>query len=85
MAKATEKKAADKAPTEKKIPNDASSTNKKMKRSKKNIETYKIYMFEILKKILMLKSPSVQLYQHLWTTTRVKPIFDTTMTYLNEA
>ena len=85
MAKATEKKAADKAPTEKKIPIDASSTDKKkMKRSKKSIETYKIYMFEVLKKILMLKSPPVQLYQHLWTTTRVKPVFDATATYLNE-
>jgi len=50
--KPTEKKAADKTLAEKKILNHASSTDKKkMKRSEKSIETYKIHMFEVLEKI----------------------------------
>ncbi|AES66951.1 histone H2B-like protein, putative [Medicago truncatula] len=51
---------------EKKITKDASSTeNKKKKRTSKSLETCKIYMFNVLKKVLMLKNPPTQLYQHL--------------------
>jgi len=85
--KPTEKKAtapADNPKAEKKIPKDASSTdNKKKKRSNKSLENCKIYMFNVLKKVLMLKYPPTQLYQHLWTTTQIKPVGDTTTMYLN--
>nr|XP_043613349.1 histone H2B-like [Erigeron canadensis] len=47
--------AAEKAPkpkAEKKIPaKDASSTDKKKKRHKKSVETYKIYIFKVLKQV----------------------------------
>ncbi|CAL5209052.1 unnamed protein product [Lathyrus oleraceus] len=52
--KPAEKKPAEKAPAakaEKKIPKDASSTDKKKKRSKKSVETYKIYIFKVLKQV----------------------------------
>ncbi|KAI5399457.1 probable histone H2B.3 [Lathyrus oleraceus] len=49
------KKPAEKAPVEpkaeKKIPKDASSTDRKKKRNKKNVETYKIYIFKVLKQV----------------------------------
>ncbi|CAL5209055.1 unnamed protein product [Lathyrus oleraceus] len=49
------KKPAEKAPVEpkaeKKIPKDASSTDKKKKRNKKSVETYKIYIFKVLKQV----------------------------------
>ncbi|KAI3832872.1 hypothetical protein MKW92_002054, partial [Papaver armeniacum] len=54
--KPTEEKKAEKAPAEKKpraekkLPSKgASSTNKKKKKSKKYVETYKIYIFKVLK------------------------------------
>ncbi|KAJ9684740.1 hypothetical protein PVL29_016956 [Vitis rotundifolia] len=52
-----EEKKAEKAPAEKKpraekkLPKDASSTDKKKKRTKKNVETYKIYIFKVLKQV----------------------------------
>ena len=54
--KHVEKKPAEKAPAEKtkaekKIPKEASSTDKKKKRNKKSIETYKIYLFKVLKQV----------------------------------
>ncbi|KAA8534474.1 hypothetical protein F0562_031991 [Nyssa sinensis] len=54
---AAEKAPAEKAPAEKKpkadkkLPKDASSTDKKKKRSKKSVETYKIYIFKVLKQV----------------------------------
>ncbi|KAG4968535.1 hypothetical protein JHK87_034186 [Glycine soja] len=58
MAKAAEKKpAAEKAPAEKKpkaekkVPKEGSSGEKKKKRSKKSVETYKIYIFKVLKQV----------------------------------
>nr|XP_043611632.1 histone H2B.3-like [Erigeron canadensis] len=52
---AEKKPAAEKAPkpkAEKKIPaKDASSTDKKKKRHKKSVETYKIYIFKVLKQV----------------------------------
>ncbi|KAI3997192.1 hypothetical protein MKX01_009036 [Papaver californicum] len=50
---AAEKAPAEKKPrAEKKLPaKDASSTDKKKKRSKKSIETYKIYIFKVLKQV----------------------------------
>ncbi|XP_059628382.1 histone H2B.3-like [Cornus florida] len=54
---AEKKPAAEKAPAEKKpkaekkLPKEASSTDKKKKRSKKNVETYKIYIFKVLKQV----------------------------------
>ncbi|KAI5399452.1 Histone H2B.3, partial [Lathyrus oleraceus] len=49
------KKPAEKAPVEpkaeKKIPKDSSSTDKKKKRNKKSVETYKIYIFKVLKQV----------------------------------
>ncbi|KAK6933462.1 Histone H2A/H2B/H3 [Dillenia turbinata] len=56
--KPAEKKPAEKAPAEKapkakagkKIPKEASSADKK-KRVKKNVETYKIYIFKVLKQV----------------------------------
>ncbi|KAA8550300.1 hypothetical protein F0562_001984 [Nyssa sinensis] len=53
--KPAEKKPAEKAPAEKKpkaekkLPKDAS--DKKKKRSKKSVETYKIYIFKVLKQV----------------------------------
>ncbi|XP_057956011.1 probable histone H2B.3 [Malania oleifera] len=53
---ATEEKKADKAPAEKKpraekkLPKEGSS-DKKKKRSKKSVETYKIYIFKVLKQV----------------------------------
>ncbi|CAK8572978.1 unnamed protein product [Lathyrus sativus] len=52
--KPAEKKPAEKAPVakaEKKISKDASSTDKKKKRSKKSVETYKSYIFKVLKQV----------------------------------
>ncbi|XP_058741798.1 histone H2B.3-like [Vicia villosa] len=60
MASKGEKKPAEKKPAaekvratkaEKKIPKDVASTDKKKKRSKKNVETYKIYIFKVLKQV----------------------------------
>ncbi|KAI3502883.1 hypothetical protein L1887_31260 [Cichorium endivia] len=48
---AEKKPAAEKAPAEKKLPKDASSTDKKKKRHKKSVETYKIYIFKVLKQV----------------------------------
>ncbi|KAK2399630.1 putative histone H2B.1 [Trifolium repens] len=57
--KPAEKKPAEKAPAEKtkaekKIPKEASSTDKKKKKKKKHkksVETYKIYIFKVLKQV----------------------------------
>ncbi|XP_068646021.1 histone H2B.3-like [Aristolochia californica] len=56
--KPVEEKKAEKAPVaekkpkaEKKLPKDASTSDKKKRRSKKNIETYKIYIFKVLKQV----------------------------------
>ncbi|CAH1443819.1 unnamed protein product [Lactuca virosa] len=58
--KAAEKKPAEKKPAaektpkpkaEKKLPKDASATDKKKKRNKKSVETYKIYIFKVLKQV----------------------------------
>ncbi|KEH43336.1 putative transcription factor Hap3/NF-YB family [Medicago truncatula] len=54
--KPAEKKPAEKAPAEKtkaekKIPKEASSADKKKKRNKKSVETYKIYIFKVLKQV----------------------------------
>ncbi|KAI3977527.1 hypothetical protein MKX01_000440 [Papaver californicum] len=56
--KPTEEKKAEKAPAEKKpraekkLPSkDASSTDKKKKKSKKSVESYKIYIFKVLKQV----------------------------------
>ncbi|KAI3832839.1 hypothetical protein MKX03_026600 [Papaver bracteatum] len=56
--KSAEEKKAEKAPAEKKpraekkLPSkDASSTDKKKKKSKKSVETYKIYIFKVLKQV----------------------------------
>ncbi|CAM8913412.1 unnamed protein product [Rhodiola kirilowii] len=48
-----EKTPAEKKPrAEKKVPKEgASSTDKKKKRSKKSVETYKIYIFKVLKQV----------------------------------
>ncbi|KAK9127571.1 hypothetical protein Syun_016368 [Stephania yunnanensis] len=67
MAPKAEKKPAEKRPSEKaekapavaekkpraekKLPKDAASTDKKKKRTKKNVETYKIYIFKVLKQV----------------------------------
>lgn len=54
---AEKKPAAEKAPAEKKpraekkLPKDAASADKKRKRAKKNVETYKIYIFKVLKQV----------------------------------
>ncbi|XP_076882192.1 histone H2B-like [Bidens hawaiensis] len=55
---AEKKPAAEKAPAaekkpraEKKLPKDASATDKKKKRHKKSVETYKIYIFKVLKQV----------------------------------
>ncbi|KAA8539225.1 hypothetical protein F0562_025917 [Nyssa sinensis] len=57
MAPKAEKKPAEKKPAaekkpkaEKKLPKEASS-DKKKKRSKKSVETYKIYIFKVLKQV----------------------------------
>ncbi|KAL1342350.1 hypothetical protein HN51_028913 [Arachis hypogaea] len=54
--KPAEKKPAEKAPAEKtkaekKIPKDASSGEKKKKKKAKSVETYKIYIFKVLKQV----------------------------------
>ncbi|BBH05054.1 putative histone H2B.1 [Prunus yedoensis var. nudiflora] len=56
--KPAEEKKAEKAPAEKKpraekkLPKEASgATDKKKKRSKKSVETYKIYIFKVLKQV----------------------------------
>ncbi|MCL7031869.1 hypothetical protein MKW94_020202 [Papaver nudicaule] len=53
--KKAEKAPAGKAPAEKKPrgrpAKDASSTDKKKKKSKKSVETYKIYIFKVLKQV----------------------------------
>ena len=49
--KPAEKKAEKKPRAEKKLPKDASSSDKKKKRTKKNVETYKIYIFKVLKQV----------------------------------
>ncbi|CAM8892628.1 hypothetical protein QQ045_026117 [Rhodiola kirilowii] len=57
MKKPAEKSPAEKAPAEKKlkaekkIPKEASSSDKKKKRTKKSVETYKIYIFKVLKQV----------------------------------
>ncbi|CAN0881510.1 Histone H2B.4 [Linum grandiflorum] len=56
MAPKAEKKpaesAAEKRPTmEKKISKDGGSSDKKKKKAKKSIETYKIYIFKVLKQV----------------------------------
>ncbi|CAM8879124.1 unnamed protein product [Rhodiola kirilowii] len=64
MAPKAEKKPADKKPAEKapaekqpkagkKLPKEAgaASTDKKKKRTKKSVETYKIYIFKVLKQV----------------------------------
>ncbi|KAI4346455.1 hypothetical protein L6164_007350 [Bauhinia variegata] len=60
MAKAekkpAEKKPAEKAPAEKtkaekKIPKEAASSDKKKRKKSKNVETYKIYIFKVLKQV----------------------------------
>jgi len=54
--KPAEKKPAEKAPAEKtkaekKIPKDATSGDKKKKKKAKSVETYKIYIFKVLKQV----------------------------------
>ena len=44
-------KTLEKAKAEKKIPKDATSGDKKKKRKAKNVETYKIYIFKVLKQV----------------------------------
>uniref|UniRef100_A0A7N0RCK7 Histone H2B n=1 Tax=Kalanchoe fedtschenkoi TaxID=63787 RepID=A0A7N0RCK7_KALFE len=57
MKKPAEKAPAEKAPAEKKpkaekkVPKEASSSDKKKKRVKKSVETYKIYIFKVLKQV----------------------------------
>ncbi|KAK4252971.1 hypothetical protein QN277_010815 [Acacia crassicarpa] len=60
MAKAekkpAEKKPAEKAPAEKtkaekKIPKESASSDKKKKKKAKSVETYKIYIFKVLKQV----------------------------------
>ncbi|CAK7332149.1 unnamed protein product [Dovyalis caffra] len=62
MAPKAEKKPAEKKPAEKtlaekkpraekKLPKEAASGDKKKKRNKKSIETYKIYIFKVLKQV----------------------------------
>ncbi|PQQ01337.1 putative histone H2B.3 [Prunus yedoensis var. nudiflora] len=58
MAPKAEKKPAEKGPAEKKpraekkLPKEAASgTEKKKKKSKKSVETYKIYLFKVLKQV----------------------------------
>uniref|UniRef100_A0A7N0TSZ3 Core Histone H2A/H2B/H3 domain-containing protein n=1 Tax=Kalanchoe fedtschenkoi TaxID=63787 RepID=A0A7N0TSZ3_KALFE len=57
MKKPAEKAPAEKAPAEKKpkaekkVPKEASSSDKKKKRTKKSVETYKIYIFKVLKQV----------------------------------
>ncbi|KAK9064054.1 hypothetical protein SSX86_017926 [Deinandra increscens subsp. villosa] len=47
-----EKSPAEKKPkAEKKLPKDASSVDKKKKKHKKSVETYKIYIFKVLKQV----------------------------------
>ncbi|KAG5127847.1 hypothetical protein JHK82_028682 [Glycine max] len=48
---AAEKAPAEKTKAEKKIPKDAASGEKKKKRTKKSVETYKIYIFKVLKQV----------------------------------
>ncbi|GKF85095.1 probable histone H2B.3 [Tanacetum coccineum] len=43
--------AAAKPKSEKKTPKDASSQDKKKKKQKKSVETYKIYIFKVLKQV----------------------------------
>ncbi|KAK1416597.1 hypothetical protein QVD17_32388 [Tagetes erecta] len=56
-ATAGKKPVAEKAPAEKKpkaekkLPKDASATDKKKKKHKKSVETYKIYIFKVLKQV----------------------------------
>ncbi|KAJ4979087.1 hypothetical protein NE237_009867 [Protea cynaroides] len=55
--KPAEKTVAEKTPAEKKpkaekrLPKEGASGDKKKKRAKKNIETYKIYIFKVLKQV----------------------------------
>ncbi|XP_058741806.1 probable histone H2B.3 [Vicia villosa] len=51
VKKPAEKSPVEKPKAEKKIPKDASSTDKKKKRNKKSVETYKIYIFKVLKQV----------------------------------
>ncbi|CAM8970151.1 unnamed protein product [Rhodiola kirilowii] len=57
LKKPAEKTPAEKAPAEKKpraekkVPKEASSSDKKKKRTKKSVETYKIYIFKVLKQV----------------------------------
>ncbi|KAK4578629.1 hypothetical protein RGQ29_028643 [Quercus rubra] len=55
--KPAEKKPAEKAPAEKKpkaekkLPKEGGAVDKKKKRTKRNVETYKIYIFKVLKQV----------------------------------
>ncbi|CAN0910572.1 Histone H2B [Linum grandiflorum] len=57
--KPAEKKPAEKSPAtaekkpraEKKLPKDGASIDKKKKKAKKSVETYKIYIFKVLKQV----------------------------------
>ena len=55
--KPAEKKPAEKAPAEKKpkaekkLPKEGGTVDKKKKRTKRNVETYKIYIFKVLKQV----------------------------------
>lgn len=56
--KPAEEKKADKAPAaekkpraEKKLPKEGGAADKKKKRAKKSVETYKIYIFKVLKQV----------------------------------
>ncbi|KAK7278614.1 hypothetical protein RJT34_23646 [Clitoria ternatea] len=49
--KPVEKAPAEKTKAEKKIPKEASSADKKKKKKAKSIETYKIYIFKVLKQV----------------------------------
>ena len=50
-AAAAEKAPAEKTKAEKRIPKDASSGDKKKKKKAKSVETYKIYIFKVLKQV----------------------------------
>lgn len=51
-AEKAEKAPAEKKPrAEKKLPKEASSSDKKKKKAKKSVETYKIYIFKVLKQV----------------------------------
>ncbi|PRQ33347.1 putative transcription factor Hap3/NF-YB family [Rosa chinensis] len=49
--KPVEEKLAEKAPAEKKLPASKDAAEKKKKRPKKSVETYKTYIFKVLKQV----------------------------------